>query len=456
MAGIGFELRRLLKKESIFGVLEAYGYAGIVSSGPWVLSILGILVIGILSASVVHPSAQITQFQVSVTYLIACSLIFTGFAQLAFTRFISDRLFEKRDDLVVSNLNGVLLVVLAAAGTVGVILMFTLFNGLGTVYRLLMLCAFVLLCGIWIGTILLSGLKRYRSIVGLYFVGYATTVSVALLLRRFGLEGLLFGFAVGHFILFLGTWLILSTYYTPQRAISFEFARKELRYESLMVIGLLYNAAIWADKFMFWFNPDTSDAIIGPLRASVIYDFPVFLAYLSIIPGMAVFLVRIETDFSEYYERFYEAVRGGGSLEVIEDMRNEMVFAVRHGLAEIAKVQTMSVLILFVAAPASLRWLGISDLYLPLLYVHTVGASLQVMLLALLNILFYLDHRRIVLGLCLMFLVLNIVLTGITFIVGPASYGYGYVLSLLFTLGVGIYMIDRKLDLLEYETFMLQ
>jgi len=68
---------------------------------------------------------------------------------------------------------------------------------------------------------------------------------------------------------------------------------------------------------MFWYFPDTSEPIIGPLRASVIYDLPVFMAYLSVIPGMAVFLVRIETDFAEFYERFYDAVRTGGSLEYI-------------------------------------------------------------------------------------------------------------------------------------------
>ncbi|MGC8001539.1 exopolysaccharide Pel transporter PelG, partial [Salmonella enterica] len=71
---------------------------------------------------------------------------------------------------------------------------------------------------------------------------------------------------------------------------------------SLMAIGLLYNTAIWIDKAMFWYTPETSQAIIGPLRASVIYDLPVFLAYLSIIPGMAIFLLRMETDFVEDYD----------------------------------------------------------------------------------------------------------------------------------------------------------
>ena len=43
MAGIGFELRKLLRKRTYTGMLQAYAYAGIISSGPWVLSIVGIL-----------------------------------------------------------------------------------------------------------------------------------------------------------------------------------------------------------------------------------------------------------------------------------------------------------------------------------------------------------------------------------------------------------------------------
>ena len=92
---------------------------------------------------------------------------------------------------------------------------------------------------------------------------------------------------------------------------------------------------------------------------------------------MAVFLVRIETDFVEYYDAFFEAVRTGGSLEYIEDMRDEMVYSVRQGLAEIAKIQALALIVAVVLGPAALEALGISSLYLPLFYIQTLGASLQ-------------------------------------------------------------------------------
>ncbi|HYR26601.1 MAG TPA: exopolysaccharide Pel transporter PelG, partial [Aquabacterium sp.] len=157
MAGIGFELRRMLRKNTLMGLMEAYAYAGVISSGPWVFSILGILLVGLFSASVVVPPSLVTQFQTSVTYLVAGSLILTGLVQLAYTRFVSDRLFEKRRDLILPNLHGVLLGVIAAAAALATLALFTLLPGQGLLYRLLMLAGFTIMSCIWVLTVMLSG-----------------------------------------------------------------------------------------------------------------------------------------------------------------------------------------------------------------------------------------------------------------------------------------------------------
>ncbi len=457
MAGIGFELRRLLRKNTLLGLVEAYAYAGIIGSGPWVFSIIGILLVGIFSASVVVPSSLVTQFQTSVTYLVACSLMLTSLVQLAFTRYISDQLFKKTREIILPSLNGLMLIVVMVASALGTLSLFTLLPDLGLLYRLLMLSGLVLMCAVWIMTVFLSGMKRYKTIVILFASAYALIVIIALWLRPYGLEGLLAGFVLGHLVLLAGMWILTVREFNPHgKLISFDFLHHEKIYPSLMAIGLLYNLGIWIDKFMFWYFPPTSDPIIGHLRASLIYDLPVFLSYLSIIPGMAVFLVRIETDFVEFYDKFYDAVRGGGSLEYIESMRDEMVYSIQQGLSEIGKIQTLAVLVTFVAGPSLLQWLGISQLYLPLLYVQVIGAGLQVGLMAILNVFFYLDERRIVLFLCFEFVALNILLTALTLWFGAALYGYGFAVSVLITLTTGLALLSRQLNRLEYETFMLQ
>jgi uncharacterized membrane protein len=456
VAGIGFELRKLLKSDTYAGLLQAYLYAGVISSGSWVLSIIGVLVIGFMSLSVVVPNFLVTQFQVSVTYIMVGSLVLTGVIQLAFTRFIADRLFEGNDDIVMPNFNGLLMLTMCVSGGLGLGALFAFFDGVGAAYKLLLLCGFVTMCCIWVTTLALSGMKHYKTIVAMYGVGYAISVLAALVLRSFGLEGLLAGFVFGHFALLTGMLALIYRDYPSPRFVSFDFLKKGVMYPSLMASGLAYNLGVWIDKIIFWFYPDTGQNVIGPLRASLIYDFPIFLAYLSVIPGMAVFLVRMETDFVEYYQKFYDSVREGGTLEHIEEMRDEMVYTIRQGLGEIVKIQSIAVLLTFILGPSLLRWLGISELYLPLLYVDVVAAALQVVLLGLLNVFYYLDKRFNVLVLVLFFLTANAALTFATLHLGATFYGYGFALSLLATVVIGILLLDRRLERLEYETFMLQ
>jgi uncharacterized membrane protein len=110
----------------------------------------------------------------------------------------------------------------------------------------------------------------------------------------------------------------------------------------------------------------------------------------------------------------------------------------------------------FVAGPALLNLLGISQLYLSLLYVDVVAAGLQVVLLGLLNVFFYLDKRAEVLLLTTLFLILNVAFTAMTLLLGAPFFGYGFAIALLATVLTAMLVLENNLGRLEYETFMLQ
>lgn len=456
MAGIGIKLRKLARHNSLLGIMRAYAYAGLVGAGPWIWSIVGILLVGLLGASSRLPDAIVSDFQVSATYLIAGSLIATGPMQLTLTRFTSDRLFDKRIDAILPNFTGALLTVTAGAIALGVLVAAYAFPAQSSLYRALMVTAFVLLCDIWIGGVFLAGFKQYNAILRAFFIGYTATTLAAIALKRFGLEGLLYGFVVGQTLLLV---LLLSRIYggfSATRVIAFDLFRRESFYPSLMLIGLLYNLGIWLDKLMFWYWPGTGQKVLGPLHASVIYDIPIFLAYLAITPGMAVFLLRIETEFARHYSAFNTAIREGGSLQQIEYAHDGMAQALHSALFDIVKVQTVTVLIVLAAGGMLLDAIGISRLYLPLLSVQVIATSLQMVFLAILNSFVYLDRRRPALVLIAAFCALNGCLTALTLLAGPMFYGYGFAIALLAVVLAGLWWLDRKLDALEYELFMLQ
>ena len=123
MAGIGFELKKMLRDDSWFGLLKTYAYAGAISSGPWVLSILGIMLVGMMSLSNKHvPNAWLGEFLVSVTWLMSFSLVLSSILQLVFTRFMADQLYMKNDAIILPNFLGAIGLSTIVSGLIGSVL----------------------------------------------------------------------------------------------------------------------------------------------------------------------------------------------------------------------------------------------------------------------------------------------------------------------------------------------
>ena len=94
MAGIAFELQKLLKDRSFSSLMISFAYATSLSAGPWIVSILSIIMAGMLAQKSTHNNEIVRQYQVVITYITAFSLIVSSPLQLLFTRYVSDRLFE--------------------------------------------------------------------------------------------------------------------------------------------------------------------------------------------------------------------------------------------------------------------------------------------------------------------------------------------------------------------------
>lgn len=455
MAGVGLELRRMLAKDTYAGLVGAYGYAGAVACGPWVLSITGVLAIGLLAAGSATPAERVTQFLVTITWATAASLVLTGPLQLVLARFVADRIYERRRDRILPNLLGALELATLASGAVSSAVVLTLFDE-SLPCRALLVATFVVLCDGWVLLVLLSGVKAYRAVVAVFVAAEIASVAGAAGLRSLGLEGLLAGFLVGQAGAVFGMLALVLRAFPGERRVRFEFLRPgQARYE-LAAVGLVFYLGTWADKAAFWLDPATSSPVIGPLRASVIYDLPVFLAYLSAIPAMAAFFLRLEADFAGRCEEFLEAVRGGAPLREIEGIQDGMIACVRRGLVEILEIQGVMLVVVLAAGPAILQAAGLSPLHLQLLRVDAAGVSLQVVFLAILNVLFYVDEPRAALALSGLFAAGNVIFTLVTQRLGPAWYGFGFAAAALLASAAGAPVLARKLETLARSIFMRQ
>ena len=75
-------------------------------------------------------------------------------------------------------------------------------------------------------------------------------------------------------------------------------------------------------------------------------------------------------------------------------------------------------------------------------------------LLAALTVLFYIDARKAALFVASLFAGLNLVLSLVTQHLGPRFYGFGFLVAAALTSLVALSVLSRKLERLDYETFM--
>ncbi len=454
MAGIGFELRRHLRKESFTDLLRAYVAAGVIGSGPWIISICSMLLIGLLTQKLgIGGSEVVTPFLATVTHLMATSLIVSGLVQLMFTRFVADRLFEKKENVVSPNVVSILIATTVVSGALATLVAVFLFDDYYA-FRVFLVVAFVLLCDIWVLSVFLSGMKAYGTILLFFAAGYAVTSVAALALSSFGVAGYLAGFCAGHAVMLFAMLVKVLRQYPSENLIAWDFLNRKKVHPELAATGMLFNVAVWADKFVFWLNPVTSEKLIGPIHYSVVYDVPIFIAYLSLIPGMAVLFVRIETDFAEAYENYFSAVTEGAALPEVRRLRGKLVGAARAAVYDIFRVQGLAVAVLLLAASQVLGFFGIPAFYVYLFRVDVVAVGFQVVLLGIFTILFYLDYRKLVLYLTIMFAATNIALSILSLHLGPRFYGFGFAIATALTAVVSLGMLSKKLERLDYETFM--
>ncbi|MCH9739670.1 MAG: exopolysaccharide Pel transporter PelG [Epsilonproteobacteria bacterium] len=466
MAGIGFELKQILREQSLSSVVKTFGYSAVLSSGPWVISMIIILGIGLTNiylSNTADPHDILLKASVTYVSALALSSIYTGFLQLPFTRFTADRMYEKKYYLILPNFFGTLIITVIVGFLISLPLAFIVFHNQSNLFILLYISLFIVVSCVWIANILAASLKLYKYIILFYLIGYGSIYLFSILLREYELIGFLIAFLIGNSLLFILLFLGIVYHYPSYNPDNKRFIRFDMYtqkygkfYWKLGWSGISYNLAIWIDKVIFWYSPVLGYAVVDRLHASMVYDFPIFLAYLSIIPGMAIFFFRLEADFAKAYDNFYSALIKHGTLKQIKQYKYDMIIAVKRSIQEILFVQGMFNILLFLSAEKLFELLQLPKLYLPLFYVDVIGVQLQLGFMSILAYLYYLDRQKEALIYTLLFVLLNALLTWVSIQLGPYFYGYGFSVTLLILFVSSIYTLNKILQELDYQTFMLQ
>jgi len=452
MAGIGFALRKLTQRDDLLGMVQGYVHSALVIAGPWLFTVTALGALNLLAAGQTSLD-ELVVFRLVVIYNFSFSLVLTGPIVLVATRYLADQIFLRTAQEAPGMMLGALALVFGT-GAVVVLPFYGWYVDLPPLMRLSAIANYFLVAGVWTVGMFLSALRDYMSITWTFLIGMIVAAAAAFgLAGPLGAFGLLNGVSFGiGIILFALIARVLAEY--PYRIHNpFGFVAYFRKYWELAASGLVVNLALWVDKWIMWFAPERELHPSG-LVTYPAYDSAMFLAAITMIPAMAVFVVAIETRFYEHYQRFYRDIGRHAPYARIRENHERILRGLLDSSRNVLVLQACIVLVVILLAPGVLGLIGAGLDQIGIFRFGVLGSLFQVMLMFTFVVIAYFDLRRLLLGLQCLFLLANAGFTLVTLKLGFPYYGYGFFLATVFALVVAYTMTAKEVSRLPYLTFV--
>ncbi len=449
MAGIGFQLRNLLKEERYLSDISAHLYSSVIAAGPWIFSIISLTAVTVFSMPFLSES-ELELFRATMVYTFIFSLVINGTLQLIISKFIADR-FYLRDTTLGTAFTGT--ICLTAGISFSLATAFYLFVNVSPLYKIAAIGLFVTMSLLWLTMSFLGVLRDYKTISLAFLEGNIVGLGVAMILGLyFRTEGWLVGFGLGQVIIL---FILISQVLREtgwQESNFWAFCRYFKLFPQLILIGLFYSLAIWVDKWILWFSPQ-GYIVWALFRTHYPYDSAMFLAYLTVVPTLGIFLLKVETSFYERFRGYYNAIQDRAGFEELEMRITEIKNSLRESFGMLLRTQGLITLLAIIFAPQLLRFIGWSLFQLGIFRFGVLGAFFHIMALMTIIILCYFEFWKSSLIVTGLFLGANTIFTLITMKLGPDYYGLGYAASSFLTFLLSITLLWRGLGALNYRTF---
>ena len=392
MAGVGFVLRKLSRRDDLAGALMGYFYAAVIACGPWIFTIMSLGVLVFIGNQFLIVK-DLSEFRIIIIYNFAFSLVFSAPIFMVATRFLSDAIYQKD----VSGASGLLLgtLVLSICLAFPLVMVFYFYYAeLAFWVKAAAVLNYFLITGIWQVSIFMSALKEYAAIARTFGIGMAIAAVAAIIFASgFTVSGMLMGFNIGLAYIFFDLAARVLAEFPGFPRKPFAFCKYFISHWEIAASGLLYNLGVWVDKWIMWFAPEGIKQSNG-LISYPHYDGAMFLAYLTIVPAIALFTFSVETGFFEQYLRYYQDIQNHAIYDRIKKNADRLWKTLLSSASNIVILQLTIGLVAVFIAPLLIVWVQGSPMQLGIFRLGVLGAIFHAFTMFLIIVLSYFDVRK--------------------------------------------------------------
>jgi uncharacterized membrane protein len=451
MAGIGFQLARVARDGGVGGIAGAAIHGAVISAGPWLMTAAGMALLERWAATRLSV-AEGNIVQTVLIYAFSLSALAAAPIGIVATRMVADRLFA-RD---AAGIPGILLAALVAGGAIGLAvgaLTFGVLAGLPIGPAIAAAITLAWLTQIWIAAPMLTALNRYRAVPAAYLAGIGAAALALMLVPQATLLPVLGIIAGGAGVTLAAIAVLLRRQFVGTAVLPARDAIPTRLATIIALAGVAGVAAIWIDKWILWFAPDSLRAV-GWLRLNPINDEGSFLGLLTIVPGLTLLLIVTETRFDRTFGSMLARCTGTSTMERIEDARAEVVATMLNSLRLLVLVQTLVAALAWVLAAPLFDAIGADPHAIFAFRQTSAGAVFHLVAIAATVVLAYYDLFGRILLTWATFAIGSALATLYQWDAGFAAFGWGYMAGAVVGASVGIALVAEASVNLTYLLFV--
>ncbi len=455
MAGIGFELKKVFLNNRISSSVKGFSYAIFVTSGPMIINLLMISIVGKV---LINSGASLQQrelFYASMTYSYIFSMLNVSGIIMTVSRYVSDKLYMEDTKDVLASMFGAISITVATGSVFGFI--FYISSPIAFLFKLFSYLIFIELSVINILMVYVSAVKDYKKVALSFSIGLIVTIGIGIILNFFQIEiltAMMAGLTIGFFVNILFLLFVIKKFFKIMTNKVFDFILYLKKMPLLFLINLFYTAGLFGHNIIFWIWSDLSVKSMGTYLNAPSYDTAAFYSIFTIIPSLVVFVVKTETAFYTKYKEFCDSIINGGTFRDIKNAKNSMVAVLRNELSLIIKLQLIvTIIAIIIGATVILPVTGHNQETIKLFILLAIGYFLTYMTFIIMTVMLYFDNQEDTFRTALTFFSLTVIFTLITIYLGEEFYGLGLSVAAFISMLYGGRLLLKTLDEVDYRVF---
>lgn len=397
MAGIGFELKKIFRKEGISRLVSGAAYSTLITVGPTIMVIFTIVLLYYILNLIAVPYNERELLSSTILYVFIFSLLTTSGFNGVMSRYIADKIYEEKyDDILPSFYTGIFLNTLVGA-ILGIpfILRVIFIGEVDLMFSFMSYCFFIVMIITFYSMIYLSATKDYKIIALYYTIGMTVTFISAILFHIAGLitiKAILYGITLGFFVIAFLEFSYMKKYFNSNSKNYKDCLHYFIDHKEICFCNFFYILGLYIHNFVFWTHP--SRIVIAKSYVSMqSYDMASCLAMFTNISTIIIFTVMAETKFHDKYQLYNEAVIGK-TLKDINITKKSMFRLLMQQINYLVGIQVVITMIIFLMAIIILPVLGFAGSVIAI-YPSLTGAYFVIFLMYC-NIIFmfYFDDNK--------------------------------------------------------------